>query len=63
MFRPEPKCGNIRLLVRRRWMAGAIPVCGNGPFTMMGETRIDTRTRTSAAALRRVACATSLVFA
>jgi hypothetical protein len=62
-FRLEPKRGNNRLLVRRRWMAGAIPVCGNGPFTMMGESVIYTRTPTGTAALGCAARAPSLVFA
>jgi hypothetical protein len=63
MFRPEPKCGNNRLLVRRRRMAGAIPVCGNGPFTMMGETLIYSRTPTGTTALQCATHVLSLVFA
>jgi hypothetical protein len=63
MFQAEPKRGNNRLLVRRRRMGGAIPVCGNGPFTMMGESLIYIRTPTGTAASGCAACVLSLVFA
>ena len=63
MFLTEPMRGNNRLLVRRRRMARAIPVCGNGPFTMMGESIIYTRKPTGTAALGCAARVPSLVFA
>ncbi len=63
MFRVEPKLDDARPFEHRRRMAGAIPIGGNGPFTMMGESLIHTHASTGTALLRCVARATSLVFA
>jgi hypothetical protein len=63
MFPMEPELGAARVFAHRRRMAGAIPIGGNRPFTMMGESPIHTCSPTATAMLRCVARTTSLVFA